>query len=328
MVRALGALLALGRDMHRLGDFIIVALLVSGFPCFAQADALKRAGAAVHGNDDRKEDRGRQEPRQESHSQPSSGGSYQSSSSEERHHRHEHRAYRANGWHYDEDDYEDSEGDRALGRAAIQVMLFPWTVPAAVVREYNAHGYSIPLYPYADEPAYTVGREAAPREVKRVARWGLRLGATARSPQLVSGTFATQLDFSLPITLRLDYRLLTEADGGTRNYAGLGNAELLYRFAESGALRFFTGAGYVQWADVAGLGHGFGLIYGFEAFPIRPITFGSRVSIGVLGESYGFQWRSHIGVMISRYEVQVAYDHVDVGGAQLGGLQVSLEAHL
>lgn len=310
--------------MHRLGDLIIVALLVSGFPCFAQADALKRAGAAVHGNDDRDEER----QRRESHSPSSSGGSSSVTVSEERHHHHERHTYRANGWHDDYDDYEDSEGDRALGRAAIQVLLFPWTLPAAVVREYNVDGYSIPTYPYADEPAYTVGVEDAPREVNRVARLGLRLGATARSPQLVSGTFATQLDFSLPFTLRLDYRLLAEADGGTRNYAGLGNAELLYRFAESGALRFFTGAGYVQWADVAGLSHGFGLIYGFEAFPIKPITFGSRVSIGMLGASYGFQWRSYIGVMLSRYEVQVAYDHVDVGGAQLGGLQLSLEAHL
>jgi hypothetical protein len=314
--------------MHRLGDWIIVALLVSGFPCLAQADALKRAGAAVHGNDDRDEDRGRHEPRRESHSQTSSGGYHRSTSSEERHHSHERHAYRANGWHDDDDGYDDSEGDRALGRAALQVLFFPWTLPAAVVREYNVDGYSIPVYPYADEPAYTVGGEDAPSEVKRVARLRLRLGATARSPQLVSGTLATQLDFSLPFTLRLDYRLFAEADGGTRSYAGLGNAEVLYRFAESAALCFFTGAGYVQWADVSGLSHGFGLIYGFEAFPIRPITFGSRLSIGKLGASYSFQWRSYIGVMISRYEVQVAYDHVDVGGAQLGGLQLSLEAHL
>jgi hypothetical protein len=84
----------------------------------------------------------------------------------------------------------------------------------------------------------------------------------------------------------------------------------------------------MQWADLDGLAHGVGFIYGFEAYPIQPISFGSRLSIGFLGRSYAFQWRSHLGVVISRYEIQLAYDHVDVGGTQLGGLQLSLEAHL
>ncbi|HET8937372.1 MAG TPA: 50S ribosomal protein L11 methyltransferase [Polyangiales bacterium] len=74
--------------------------------------------------------------------------------------------------------------------------------------------------------------------------------------------------------------------------------------------------------------HGIGFIYGFEAYPVQPISFGSRVSVGALGQSYAFQWRTHLGGTLSRYEIQLAYDHVDVGGVQLGGVQLSVNAHL
>jgi hypothetical protein len=307
--------------MRRLGEQIVVALLIGGFPCFAQADALQRAGRAVHGNDDGDD---RADDRRASHSESSSGGWRSDSRHDSRndsHHGHHHH----NDW---SDDDEDAEATQAAARGLMQVLLFPWALPAAVVSEYNAEGYSVPIYPYADQLAYSVRDEPTSIDQRRIAQLRLRLGATARSPQLVSGTLATQLDFSLPLSLHLDYRVLTYADGGRRSYAGLGNAELLYRFAEARSVRFFTGLGYVQWADPAGLGHGFGAIYGFEAYPIQPISFGSRVSVGMLGASYAFQWRSHIGVLLSRYELQLAYDHVDVGGIQLGGLQLSFEAHL
>ena len=73
-----------------------------------------------------------------------------------------------------------------------------------------------------------------------------------------------------------------------------------------------------------------GFVYGFDAFPGRPISFGSRVGIGALGreQAYALQWRTYLGVLISRYELQLAYDHLDIGGVQLGGLQLSMQVHL
>ncbi|HTU63875.1 MAG TPA: hypothetical protein VMF89_35665, partial [Polyangiales bacterium] len=194
----------------------------------------------------------------------------------------------------------------------------------------NPDGYTVPAYPYSDSLAYSVTNDPELAELHKPVRVQLRLGATARSPQLMSGTFAAQADFSLPVALQVGYRVLGEADAGQRTFVGFGNAQALYRLAESRHLRFHTGVDYLQWLDTAGFSHGLGFVYGFDAFPGQPISFGSRVSIGALGKqlAYAFQWRTYLGVMLSRYEIQVAYDHLDIGGVQLGGLQLSMQVHL
>jgi hypothetical protein len=308
-------------DMRFLGELFCIVLLVVAVPDDVRADALRRASQAVHGNDEPSKPRERSD----------SGGQRRESRSSRHHHDH-HRHHNSNNYsssYIDDGDDDDDEDDAATIGALFQVVMSPWFIPYVVVNEMFPANRSIPSFPYSDDLAYTVPDDlTAPREVNKPFSMRMRLGAGARNENLLSGTITARADFSAPFALQVDYRVLSEADGGVRSYAGLGNAELLLRYADSQYLRFFTGLGYVQWADPVGLAHGVGLVYGFDAYPFRPISLGSRLSIGPLGHSYAFQWRSYVGVLISRCEIQVAYDHVDVGGAQLGGLQLGVEVHL
>lgn len=312
----------------RLISLICVGLFVWSIPHFVRADALRRAGQAVHGTTEKSQ------PAARSDSSPPSSHS-DSSSPSPRRDRHESRRrshHYSHGHYYyaseaDEEE-QDDEQSIAIARALAYVVMSPWLLPHLALSELNPHGYSVPVYPYADDVAYSVYEHPLDIEARRAFLLRMRLGATARNLHLGSGTVAAQIDLALPFALHVDYRVLGEIDGDNYSVVGLGNAELLYRFADSRELRFHSGVGYLQWADVAGLQHGVALIYGFEAYPIKPISFGSRFSIGMLGHTYAFQWRSHLGVTISRYEVQLAYDHLDVGGVQLGGVQLSVEAHL
>jgi hypothetical protein len=306
--------------MRRFTWVVLLALLT---PCAARADALKRAGRNVHGKEEREEPR----PARSSAAPSSSEKRPRDHRDHAQRERHHHDHPRRHDYSYDDDD-DDDEGDGLAGYVFLQILLLPWTGPAMVMSQLDPEGYSVPIYPYADALAYSVPDDPLSSEAQKPFRARLRLGATARNQHLYSGQLAAQIDFVVPLALHVDYRLLTEAEGGTRSFAGLGNAELLFRFAESRGVRFHTGLGYLQWADPDGLGHGVGFVYGFEAYPIRPISFGSRLSIGVLAHTYAFQWRSHLGVMLDRYEIQLAYDHLDLGGAQLGGLQLSFEVHL
>jgi hypothetical protein len=327
-------LLALKELMHRLAvlwGVLCIAWLLWGNPDIAYADALRRASQAVHGDASNQQ---QQRTRSESVSDRPRGSDRplrddrRERSDRHRHHQRQHHHHH----HHDSDwqDDEDREAERIIARAALQVMLFPFILPRAVVEDMNPNGYTVPAYPYSDSLAYTVANDPELAEQHKLLRVQMRLGATARSPQLMSGTFAAQVDFSLPVALQVGYRVLGEADAGQRTFVGLGNAQALYRIAESRHLRFHTGVDYLQWLDTEGFSHGLGFVYGFDAFPIQPISFGSRVSIGALGKqlAYAFQWRTYLGVMLSRCEIQVAYDHLDIGGVQLGGLQLSMQVHL
>jgi hypothetical protein len=228
----------------------------------------------------------------------------------------------------DDDDYNEVCDDEELSFGeylVLQIVAAPWRLPAMVLQELYPGYRGVVAYPYADESP--VDNAQAPGQSTPYTLQ-LRAGATARNPRLLSGTLAAQIDFAPPVALHIDYRLLTEQDRGVRSWVGLGNAELLYRFAESPRANFHSGLGYLQWADAEGLAHGVGFIYGFDSYPLWPLSFGSRLSIGVLGHSYAFQWRTYLGALIDRYEIQVAYDHLDVAGVQLGGVQLSLQAHL
>jgi hypothetical protein len=319
----LACCLRLGELMHRLGGVLCVAWLLWGNPDIAHADALRRAGQAIHGDASNKQQRTRSAPvseRRESRDRPLRDDRRERS---DHHHHHRHH-------HDDWQDDEDDEQERIIAMGFLKALLFPFILPRAIVQDMNPQGYTVPAYPYSDSLAYTVTEDPELAEQHKLLRVQMRLGATARSPQLMSGTFAAQIDFSLPVALQVGYRVLGEADAGQRTFVGFGNAQALYRIAESRHLRFHTGVDYLQWLDAQGLSHGLAFVYGFDAFPAQPISFGSRISIGGLGKqvAYAFQWRTYLGVMLSRYEIQVAYDHLDIGGVQLGGLQLSMQVHL
>lgn len=324
----LACCLPLRELMHRLGGVLCVAWLLWGNPDIAHADALRRASQAVHGDASNKQQRSRSAPssserreRRESSDRPR-----REERRERSHHRHHHHHHD----YYDDGDDGLNERERAIALGVLKAMLFPFVLPSAIIESMNPDGYTVPSYPYSDSRAYTVTDDPDLAEQHKLLRVNMRLGATVRSPQLMSGTFAAQADFSLPVALQVGYRVLGEADAGQRTFVGLGNAQALYRIAESRHLRFHTGVDYLQWLDTEGLSHGLGFVYGFDAFPGQPISFGSRISIGALGKqlAYAFQWRTYLGVMLSRYEIQVAYDHLDIGGVQLGGAQLSMQVHL
>lgn len=217
--------------------------------------------------------------------------------------------------------YED--GDDGLDALAFQVIFAPWTVPNALTQHFHPDFDGFELYPYADEEEGGVGRQRKPYAGK------VGVAYTPAFNNVDSATLSAQLDFELPFALRGQYRGFLErfAAAGERSRAGLGEVEALFRFAQAPRIQFHSGVAYTNWIDGRGMVHGVLFSYGFDSYPLWPLTFGGRVSIGPVGESYIFQARGYLGVMVGRTEVQVAYDHVDVGGVPLGGLSLAAQVH-
>lgn len=237
-----------------------------------------------------------------------------------------------NDWHDDDD---DDEFDAEAAALMMWVFTAPWHVPYSILsaRYPTLAGFSD--YPYADGNRGHM-RVSDPPD-GRAPRTAFRVGVlgAVHDPQLWSSALEARVELSAPIVLRAGFRWLREsgletttADPSGTQQAALAGADALLRFAESPRLNFYTGFGYRQWNDRLGMVPGLAGIYGFEAYPGRPISFGSEVSIGVQGQGYLLQWRTYVGLVLGRAELRAGYDHVDVDGALLGGPMLGVEVHL
>lgn len=240
-----------------------------------------------------------------------------SSSDDSDHHDHRRKEHRR---HYEADN--DNDEDEAVEAAALLLLLLPWKAPRAVLHASHPDWHGAPPIPYLARPQGT----GAPFDSGRSYRLLVHTFGAAYNKNLGSAGLEIQLDLALPFALRAQGRALFERNG---DHAQLYEQELLWRFAEGPRVQWYTGLAALQWHDAYGTVGGVGLSYGLEWQPGAPITLGTRLSLAAVAEqSYIFQWRTHVGLMLGPVEPLVAYDHLDVGGVILSRMLVGVRLHL
>jgi hypothetical protein len=100
--------------------------------------------------------------------------------------------------------------------------------------------------------------------------------------------------------------------GGRRDALWLGDANLVFRFAQSERAEFRTGLG-VNWLDDAqGDDLGFNFTYGADLFPRKPWVVSSTVDVGTLGHAGLLRVRTTGGVVFHGVEVYTGYEYLDI----------------
>lgn len=97
----------------------------------------------------------------------------------------------------------------------------------------------------------------------------------------------------------------------------LGDANVVYRFAQSPQVQLRTGVGLNWLADEFGSDWGFNFTYGGDYFPADPWILSAEIDWGKLGCAGLFHGRTSVGVHFRRWEVYVGYDYLDVGDTQI-----------
>jgi hypothetical protein len=98
-----------------------------------------------------------------------------------------------------------------------------------------------------------------------------------------------------------------------------GDANLVFRFAESERVQWRAGAGVNWLSDSARTNTGINFTYGFDWFPVRPWTVSSVIDFGSLGHAGLFHNRTTVGAMIGPTELFAGYDYFAVGSATFHG---------
>ncbi len=123
------------------------------------------------------------------------------------------------------------------------------------------------------------------------------------------------------------FRYLTErSSSADDDHLGLGDCNLVYRFAQSPRAQMRTGIGANWLNDSTRTDLGFNFTYGGDFFPARPWVLSAAIDWGTLGHAGLFRFRTTAGVILDRFEGYVGYEYLDIGSTQgnflIGGVRV------
>lgn len=121
------------------------------------------------------------------------------------------------------------------------------------------------------------------------------------------------------IDSQFDY-LREERTGSANDQLWLGDANVVYRFAQSPRLQMRTGLGVNWMSDTDGTDLGFNFTYGGDLFLANPWIVSAEVDWGWLGNAGLFRGRTTLGVHLHRWEFYTGYEYLDVGRTQLNSL--------
>ncbi|MCO6458709.1 MAG: hypothetical protein J5I93_25665 [Pirellulaceae bacterium] len=99
-----------------------------------------------------------------------------------------------------------------------------------------------------------------------------------------------------------------------------GDANVLFRFAQSPHWQLRAGVGINCLADEHKQDLGINFTYGGDWYPVRPLVFSAELDLGRLGRATYFHGRFTGGIQVQRYELFCGYDYYDVGTVQIQGL--------
>ncbi len=204
---------------------------------------------------------------------------------------------------------------------AFIVAASPFWGPAALVGDnYDSRG-TFALYPYQDDlDGFIVLEEVAHEDSYT---WSLR-GRAEYADDFndhlrFGGNLLLESTIRLGLDTSFDYRRESLAPG-THDSLWTGDANVVFRFAQSEKLMMRSGLGVNWLSDQYGSEFGFNFTYGGDWFPREPWIVSAEIDWGRLGRAELFHGRGTVGLNFRHFEVYTGYDFYHVGRAELSSL--------
>lgn len=199
-----------------------------------------------------------------------------------------------------------------------------WGPPMLIGDTFDRSGY-FPTYPHQFDCGYMViGDEA---------RYDRGFDCSGRCAARVSSEFGTNLsgidwlgtralvETTPRLGLDADFRVLSQERFPRPNdNLWLGDANLLFRFAQDEMVQMRTGAGFNYLSDSYDTNFGFNFTYGGDWYFVKPWVVSGEIDLGWLGQATVVHVRGTVGANWRFAEAFVGYDYYDIGRAQVGGL--------
>jgi hypothetical protein len=208
--------------------------------------------------------------------------------------------------------------------AVVIVATSPFWGPPVLVGDRYADRLSFLDYPYQHGYASGIVFDTQPDFGNYFVRnWQSRLQSeyidNFDGLQSYAGQFIFESNFRLGFDTSMQYRR-EGITGGAVDELWTGDANVVFRFAQSEHLMMRTGIGFNWLSDDFGSDFGFNFTYSGDLFPCDPWVISAEMDLGKLGSATLVHLRSTVGVQFHRFEVYTGFDYYNVGGVGLNGL--------
>lgn len=220
--------------------------------------------------------------------------------------------------HHDCDDEDD--GDNFFGTMFLAAITSPWAVPHALLEPDSGMPVDFSRFPYADgHDGYLLIE--SPR-VGPLSGFGTRYsqeyGGGFDGVSRIGGQLQFETDSRWGIDSEWD-RFSQDIPGWGRYEVWTGDANVIFRFAQSEKVQLQSGIGFNYLVDTIGSDFGFNFTYGADFFPAKPWVVSTHLDLGTIGDSSRVHLRGTLGVMLDRFEFFGGYDLERIANINLHG---------
>ena len=214
----------------------------------------------------------------------------------------------------------DDDDDNLFGQLLFIVAGAPFWVPPNVMQDdYSSAGY-FPEYPYQDGiDGYMMIAPSLPIEPSV---YSLQARTEYADDFDSISRIGTRILFDTTIRLGIDSEVnywRESLGSGLHDDFWTGDANLVFRFAQSERIQMRTGLGMNWIADDVGSDFGFNFTYQGDFLPREPWIISAEVDLGRLGDERLIHGRVTTGLQWRRAEVFIGYDYYEVGQTELRG---------
>lgn len=229
----------------------------------------------------------------------------------------------SNGWGFrwgsdcDDEDEEAETFSELFGKLAFIALAAPYWGPHMALQDDFSRPAEFAPFPYADDRAGRIVTQFDDRPTQSFsARLTTEVGSNLGDTESWGGRL--QLDTAFRLGLDSEFFSRTESRSGGQQTISTGDINLIYRFAQSERVEFYSGIGMNYLVDSGGKDAlGFNFTYGADFYPVKPIVISSSIDLGRLGGASLIHGRATIGLIWKRVEVYTGYDVYSVGSADL-----------
>jgi len=221
---------------------------------------------------------------------------------------------------------EPGQASSFTGGAVFTVLTSPWLIPRSILEDKD-EVLTMADLPYAENwDGYFVNQVPQPEWAKPWSgRFLAESGTNFDGLQKHGGRL--RLDTSSRWGLDTEWNFRRETLSSGHDTLWNGDANLVYRFAQSRRAAFYTGLGVNWLSDRFGGNAGFNFTYGADFYPADPWVISGVIDWGTLGHATMFHGRATVGMMLNRLEVFTGYDYLKLGGTSLPSFVAGVQLH-
>ncbi len=205
------------------------------------------------------------------------------------------------------------------GQAVLAALAAPFTVPIAVLGDQYEVETRFPAYPYADDlPGSLVLTTPYQGSTSDWAA-NLQFFAIPETSDLNRYGGRLVLDSASRLGIDTESNYWMESSSAGSDHVWTGDANLIFRFAESEHVQMRAGLGVNWLSDRVGTNAGMNFTYGLDWFPRKPWTVSTVFDVGSIGRGTLFHNRTTAGVMLGPVEAFAGYDYFQIGSTNFHG---------